>query len=263
MALNGIRKLNIALTAFGSAVFGALLLFLLYAPESFAQRTAEFAVSQVRAEVDDVIANAAQSEAAGTASAIAGAFSENLQQRIEGLRSGLDSGLDKFVAAVLVSACELDCGRREQARQEVEAFYNSILVRYGLALERVEEIVVGEYDRVMTELSRDVTIFSASNFISLFVAFLLSIFRGPAARHLLPVSICLTLATALAIAWYALGQDWVMTIIFSNYWGWSYLGFISVLLAVLIDIAINRARITSEVLNAVSGLFGSGGFSPC
>ncbi|MGB3626759.1 MAG: hypothetical protein WA989_13070 [Henriciella sp.] len=92
------------------------------------------------------------------------------------------------------------------------------------------------------------------------LALFLSIFRGPAARHLLPISITLTVTTILAVVWYAFGQDWVMTVIYSDYWGWGYSFLLAGLSALMIDIAANRARVTSAILNALPGGMS---FSPC
>ncbi|MCG8440685.1 MAG: hypothetical protein MI723_02645, partial [Caulobacterales bacterium] len=95
-------------------------------------------------------------------------------------------------------------------------------------------------------------------------AFVLAVFRGRASRHLLPISMALTGATALAILWYAFGQDWVMTIVFNDYWGWAYAVVLMVLSAFMFDIALNRARLTSIVFNSVGNLVGTSlHLAPC
>ena len=89
------------------------------------------------------------------------------------------------------------------------------------------------------------------------IAFLLAIFKGRACAHLLPVSLSMTFATVVASVWYVLGQDWLMTVVFNDFWGWWYLGFIAVIAMVLIDIAINKARVTSRIINATMNAIGS------
>ena len=259
-----IRLLNLILTAIGAAVFVALFAYVKFAPEDFDQRTRDFAISKIESEVEEGLRDMTQSDTAESISEFAGRFSGDLQGRIDVLREGLDQGLDETIADILAAACRLDCERREQARQAVEAAFQTSILRYAGAIERVEKIVVGEYDDVMAELRSDLTIFSGSNGVALLFAFLLSVFRGPAAKHLLPISILLTGATALMICWYIFGQDWVMTIIFSNYWGWAYSIGLGVLSIFMIDIAAFRAQLTSIVLNSIgNAVGGSANFSPC
>jgi len=116
----------------------------------------------------------------------------------------------------------------------------------------------------MSELRGDLAIFSGSNAVVLAFAFFLSFFRGRAAQHLLPISLALTTATLLMAYWYVFGQDWVMTIIFSNYWGWVYASVLAALSALLIDIAANKARVTSFLFNTIGqGIGSSFTFVPC
>ena len=197
-------------------------------------------------------------------SAFAGRFSERLEAQIENLRASLDAGVDQFIADILASACKLDCERREAAQLAVRSYFEATIERYGVALDRIENMVTGEYDAVMGELRGDLKIFSGSNAVLLAFAFLLAIFRGKAARHLVPISIALTGLTAMMIYWYIFGQDWVMAVIFSNYWGWTYATLLGVFSVLLIDIAAFKARITSAVLNVLGNVFSSGvSFTPC
>jgi hypothetical protein len=49
------------------------------------------------------------------------------------------------------------------------------------------------------------------------------------------------------------GQSWLMSFVFSDYAGWAYLAWASVLLAWLIDLVFLRAWITNLIVNAVGG----------
>lgn len=263
-SLNTIRRVNLVLSAVGAAVFAALFLYIAVAPKDFDQRTRDFAIAKVKDKVDGELSGAARSETADSISDFAGVFSERLQTQIEEMRAGLDAGAAGFIADVLAAACKLDCERRAQAEIAVTAFYEATIARYGVHLERMQNLIEGEYDAIMSDLRADLKIFTASSFAALAFALLLSIFRGPAAAHLLPFSFALSGSTVLATLWYALGQDWVMTIIFSNYWGWAYPSVLAVIAFFLCDIAANKARITSFVLNGIGNAFGGAfQFAPC
>ena len=264
MNLNRIRQLNLLLTLAGALVFAALWAYIQFVPEDFDQRTRNFAIAKIESNVDEGISSIAQSSTADRVSELAGRFSDNLQSKVDEYRFSLDQGIDVVIADILAAACRLDCERREQARQAVEDAFESAIARYGFAIDRVEALVVGEYDEVMSELRSDLSIFTGSNGIALLFAFLLSVFRGQAAKHLLPIALTLTGATLLMVYWYIFGQDWIMTVIFSDYWGWAYSWVLAILCGLMIDIAANKARITSFVFNGIGNAFGSGiSFVPC
>ena len=262
--LVAIRTVNVVLTAVGAAAFVAFFLYITVAPKDFDHRTRSFAITKVKAKVDDQFSKAAQSKAANKATEFAGIISERLEREIQILRDSLDAGVAEFIADILAAACKLDCERRDEAAKAVTAFYGSTIARHGLALDRMRNLIEGEYDAIMEELRDDLKIFSGSSFVALLFAFLLSIFRRHAAAHLLPFSIALSAATLIAVIWYVFGQDWVMTMIYSTYWGWAYPVVLSVIAVFLVDIAVNRARITTTVLNGIgNGLGGSFHLIPC
>lgn len=263
MNLSQLRIANIVMTMIGTTVFASLFLYISLAPKDFDQRTRDFAVSQIEQKIDDRLASAANSETAEKVSEFTGRISDRLQSRVDDMRKGLDNGVDELIADVLAAACKLDCERRDEAESSVREFYDRSILRHSMALDRLENLVVGEYDAVMTALRSDLRIFSGSTALAFGLALLLSVFRGRAAAHLVPISIALTLATVMAVSWYALGQDWVMTVLFSNYWGWAYSVLLGGLSVLMIDIAANKARVTSFVFNSIGNGIGGINFSPC
>ena len=264
MTLAHIRVVNMVLTFVGAAVFVSLFLYITLAPKDFDQRTRDFAISKVRAEVDQQLGDIANSDNATRISEFAGRISGRLQARVDGMRASLDSGIDVVIADILAAACKLDCERRDEAAAAVRGFFEGSLERYGFALDRLSDLVEGEYDEVMDELRIDLKIFSGSNAVALCFAFLLSVFRGRAAAHLLPISICLTVSTVIAVLWYWQGQDWITSILYSEYWGWSYSIVLGGLSLLMVDIAANKSRVTSTVMNWIGSVFGGAfSFVPC
>ncbi|MGB3626760.1 MAG: hypothetical protein WA989_13075 [Henriciella sp.] len=144
------RKVNLILSAIGLMVFAGLFLYVTLAPDDFDRRTRDFAVEKIRTELDDGLSSVASSDTAEDISSVAGRFSKRLQDRIDTWRGSLDAGIDVFIADILAAACELDCERRDEARRAVRRFYETSIERYGFALDRLEDIVVGEYRHVGT-----------------------------------------------------------------------------------------------------------------
>ena len=158
----------------------------------------------------------------------------------------------------------MDCAQRAQLEAIMEDIYQRHLAALNIGLEKLRAIVEHRYHDTLSELRRDILIFLSVNLIVMASALMLALFRGTAARHLLPIAGLLTVSTLIAACWYVFGRTWLWAIIYSDYVGWAYLGILGVLFIFLADIALNRARATSEVLNAVSQLIGSeGSWSPC
>ncbi|MEM9573449.1 MAG: hypothetical protein AAF996_18445 [Pseudomonadota bacterium] len=264
MNLSLARSINLGLSGVGTLIFLLAFLYISLAPDDFDKRAQSFAVSQVEKSVDERLSAIANSDTADRISDLAGRVSDRLQSRVDEARDDLNAGMDEFISDVLAAACKLDCERRGEAAAAVRAFYESSILRHSMALERIQAFIEGQFDDVMEELRADLKIFAGSSGIALGFAFLLALFRGPAAVHLLPISITLSVATLLMAVWYGLGQDWVTTILYSEYWGWTYSVLLALLSSLMIDIAANRARVSSFVFNNIGRIFSSGfEISPC
>jgi len=258
-----LRIANLVITAFGAGVFAALLAYVSLASEDFDRRTREFAIGLVQSRTETTLREIAHSDRTESIAAFAGVFSKRLENDIKEFQESIDAGVPQLIADMLAAACRLDCDRKEAAEQSIMRIYGAVIDRYGTALERARLLVINEYDRAMAELRGDLQIFAGSTLVAFLGALALAIFKGRAAAHLIPISIALSLATALAVLWYVFGQDWVMTVIFSDYWGWSYAAIIATIWTLLADIAVNKARITTSILNGVGDIFGSIPLSPC
>lgn len=63
-------------------------------------------------------------------------------------------------------------------------------------------------------------------------------------------------STLVSVSIYVFGQDWFYTILYNDYMGFTYLVYIAVIFSVLSDIAFNRARVVTEILNGVANTLG-------
>lgn len=261
MELARARTINLLLSGLGCAVFAVLFFYATFAPDRFDRHVHDYVIAQVQGRVSNELNSLSQSQALQRASELAGVFSQDIKDRVDQFKVILQSDINSFVVDILAATCKPGCEGREKARVAVNDFFEKSMARYGVALARIQGLVVGHYQAVMNEVRSDVRIFAGSSFVALLFAFGLSLFHKRAACHLLPISIALTVATVLAAAWYILGQDWVAAIIFNDYWGWGYAVLISTLTFLLADIAANRARITSAIFDMHGGTFAPIG--PC
>lgn len=245
----GARAATLGLTLIGIIVFGGLFAMVQKSERDFEVRAQAFVIHEVEQQ-------------------FGGALDSMALQKLKGLLivevKAHQRAVSDFIAAVVGAMCRLDCTQRAQLETVMEQIYQRHWAVLNIGLEKLRAIVERRYHETLGELRRDILIFLGANLAVMSTAFALALFRGAAARHLLPIAGLLTLSTIIAACWYLFGRNWLWTIIYSDYVGWAYLGVLGVLFIFLADIAFNRARATSEALNVASQLLGSGGsWSPC
>lgn len=174
-------------------------------------------------------------------------------------RVRMEVELRGFVRDVLVAAADpafpASAAEQDQAAQRAIAFARPLI--YASAFDRFSNAVLDWFTAALPNLRRHLSIMALSNAVAFSFALALTIARPKAARHLVPVSALLGLAILLTTLWYLFGQDWILAILFDRYWGWSYTASLLVIAALLADIALNRARLTTVSLNALLAALGA------
>ncbi len=247
------RAITVGLSLLGVIVFGALLAVVQSNPRGFEARAQTFIIHEIETQVGVTLESL-------PLRSLTNQFSEQMQAR----QREIAAAVSQFIAAVVGAMCRLDCAQRAQLEAAREQIYQRQLAALNIGLDTLRSVVEGRYRETLTQLRRDVVIFLSANLVVMGAALMVALGRGAAARHLLPIAAVLTVSTLIAACWYVFGQNWLWTIIYADYVGWAYLGVLAVLFIFLADIALNRARATSEALNIVAQLLGSGAsWSPC
>jgi hypothetical protein len=82
----------------------------------------------------------------------------------------------------------------------------------------------------------------------------LATFVRPQFMKQLSVPTYLLLASTIYCAYsYVFEQNWLLIVIYSDYLGFAYLGYLSVVFLLLCDFVLNRARVTLAILNGMMG----------
>lgn len=235
----------------GRARVRRLLAYLTTSAEDFERRAQGFVTEQIEEELNQRLSP----EDGDKVKAAAAYLSEKLAQEIAGVEAMVKAGVPEFIAAVVAAMCRLDCAGKAALEARVNQAFQDHLAHLNVGLGTVRGLVEKKYDSILAELRHGITIFLA-NLLVMGLALAVAVFRGPAARQLLPIPIVLTAAVLLASSWYVFGQNRFLAIIFSDYVGWSYLVLVGFVCVLLWDIVLNRARITTEWMNGVSQLIG-------
>ena len=264
--MDRLRWINLWLTGTGTAVFWLLSSVVLFAPATFDNYAKDFAVSEVASRLGGLGRDpVGEGNATGVLpDRVREHLPGDVRNRLSSLERLLTPEVEAFVNALLMEACKLDCSRRGDVSALISSVFKRLRADLASARSRIRSFVLEQFDEVLGEVRRDVTIFTLTMSGLFLAAFLLGVLKRRASGHLFPLSVGLSTITLFMGAWYVFGQDWLLTVIFSDYWGLAYPAAATLLACFLLDIAFFRARITSNVINAVANTVGSTvSVSPC
>ena len=106
-------------------------------------------------------------------------------------------------------------------------------------------------------LTREFRIFTATNALVFGLLILAVLLKRQAGLLLLPSAIVLLVAASITAYLYLFNQNWLHTLVFSDYVGFAYVGYLAVVFAFLCDIIFNRGRITARLLSRLLEAVGS------
>ncbi|GAB2189673.1 hypothetical protein MAH1_12810 [Sessilibacter sp. MAH1] len=242
-----------SLGLFGVVLFGVLFLVTFSSPEVIEKSAKGFAKYQIEKEVNQRYQRLKDSNVAANAQALARNLGFESEQIIEDLKQDLPEKIARIVA----SMCGYDCEKQKIIAQSITASYLERLKNINIAQESLEDIVKGKYVEIIGNLKTDLRIFLGVNFILFAILLLLSFVKPQAMVHLFLPGIFLAIATVLSSAIYIFGQNWFYTILYNDYMGFAYLGYVAIIFGALVDIALNKARVSSLIINAIGSLLGS------
>ena len=159
---------------------------------------------------------------------------------------------------------DLSCECRKVHAKRIKEGYIYKIALLESANAKLIDFMKTKYMDVVNNLKQDLRIFTGSNTVIFLILILLS-FLNPKAISLLflPGTLLFT-STVICSYFYLFEQNWFFTLIYNDFLGYGYLGYIGVLFLFLSDIAFNKGRITCEILNGIFHAIGSvADVSPC
>lgn len=191
------------------------------------------------------------------ATKLAGKHKEELQA----LKDRITSGLNERIAAEVARLQELSCTCRELLRTTLDLVVASQINAIEEIAPQLQQIIEGNYVEIVRSLMLDIRIFAGTNTVAFLLLLILSITRQDRIRQLFIPGLLLAISVILSSLNYAYGQDWFFVALQADYMGWAYAIWMIVIFSFLFDIALNRARVTSEILSAFGNSITSA--SPC
>lgn len=184
--------------------------------------------------------------------------------QIKEAKEQLRTGAYKVFVDAIAQIRDLSCDCRSLLEQKVASQLRISIAAIESMNENLAGFVQRSYASVMQQIRRDVRIFSSVNLLA-FLGLLGALIAKPQASVQLVVPSTLLAISALVCSFfYVFEQNWLMTIVHNDYVGFGYLAWLAVVFGFLLDSVVNRARMTSAIINAVASAVGSTfEVSPC
>lgn len=186
------------------------------------------------------------------------------ERKLARIRQQLKADAPAIIADQIAKLRNLDC---ECRRKWEEAFRVSMQSKLA-SLEAVKSKLIDfshvKYMEIVHKLTLDVRIFLSANAIVFLFLFAASFLQPMAAKQLFLPSGLMFVSTGICSYFYLFEQNWLYTIIYNDYTGFAYIGYLGFVFVILCDIVFNRARVTTEALNWCLQAIGlAGRLVPC
>ena len=239
------RRIALWVNAISLVAFLALAAWIHLAPRAFSERVGDLVVVEVAERAEARLAGLAAEDAddgrlRGLMRRAAGAVAGRVDQAEALGRERLVPWVAAVVAGDPPPAPEGAVDRAKRA-----------------ALVRIEPWVRDEAGQRLDGLRRSLTIFALTNAALLGCALLFAWLRPGLGRRLLPVSVSLSVATAVMSVWFVSGQDWLPALARNDFVLGGYAVFASFVVLLIIDLAFLKGRVSDAILRIVDAVIGT------
>jgi hypothetical protein len=253
-----------SLGAIGTLLFAGTFALTFHRPAWVEHVAQDFITAQVQEQVDAHVAGIDVARDGTALLRVADTLARQSSARMAAIQAALRAKLHERIAAALAEVRHLDCECRERVAALLQAGMLSSLASLEATRARLDDFIQGRYLRVVAELQHDIRIFTATNAIACLLLLVVSFARPRAVEHLVFHGILLAVAVLVSSYCYVFAQNWLFTILYSDYFGFAYLGFLGFVFGLLLDIFLNRGRITTRLGNGMLHAVGSSfSMSPC
>ncbi len=217
----------------------------------------QLAKNIIRYEVERKVQEKIEAIDSAFLSSKAAVFAKGYAEEVEQIKRLLTQQLPTRLAKVIAEMRDLDCECRKKIETNIRDGFEWRIASASSAHERLTTLIRSKYMDTATQLTREFRIFTGTNAI-VFALLLVAVFvKRQAGLHLLPSALVLLAAGAITAYFYLFNQNWLHSLVFNEYVGLAYIGYLAGAFALLCDIILNRARLTTEVLNFVLNAIGS------
>jgi hypothetical protein len=241
----------------GVLLFGGAFALSFLNPLLIERAAREVVRIEVEHRVGEKIDTLSNSRIADFAQRARGGTEADIAQTQRALRNEVPGQVATVIANMLNPGCECRERLAEYALRWESARLSSLIeVR-----ERLAALIESAYASVTSSLMREFRIFTASNAIAFALLGFVSLVRGRATLQLCLPAVVLVGAVTVTGGLYLFNQNWLHTIVFGQYVGLAYATYLACVALLLADVLMNRARVTTRLVNVALHTVGSA--APC
>ena len=247
------RRALLTLAFFGAALFGTAFAISFLNPLLVERAAREV----IRIEVERRVGEKIESLSTSRIVALGQKALGKTDAELETAKRELAAGIPRKVAEVVGAMLNADCECRKRMAEAATKAHEERITQLGQARERLAGLIESAYASVAANLMREFRVFTGSNAAAFALLWLVTFFRKGAALQLLLPAVVLTGAVALTGSLYLFNQNWLHTVLYSQYLGLAYAAYLGLAAVFLADVVMNRARVTTKLVNASLHVMGS------
>ncbi|MEO1034436.1 MAG: hypothetical protein AAFX44_02635 [Pseudomonadota bacterium] len=241
----------------GATLFLLAFSFTFSIPDWVERFAADYIESEARERLEQTIDDLEPPAGESALARFAQTLLEANEDKVREWKTMLKLKMDEQWADALAKVRDLSCECRQKYEELFREGLKSNVALVQAANDRIVDFIHSTYMEVTNELKRDIRIFTGSNAAVFLLLLAVSFAKPQAMVHLFVPAILLTISTIACTYGYIFEQNWLLTIIHSDYLGIAYLGWLGVVFLFLRDIVLNRGRVTTEIVNAILNAIGS------
>lgn len=208
---------------------------------------------QVERETGERLDALSGSAIAGRAQRLLGRTDADIARTREAIRREVPAKVAQVVAAMH----DADCACRKRLETTIDAGARQHLLSLSQLRTRLAGLIESAYADVRRKLLRELRIFTASNAAAMAMLGVVTLVRRRAGLQLMLPAAVLAGGVVVTAGLYLFAQDWLHTIVFNDYVGLAYAGWLVLVVLLLADILGNRARMSTRLLNACAAAVGA------
>jgi len=249
--------LHLVFETAGVIIFGASFYFTYGVPGGVEEIAKDFVKERVEEETRKKIDSISLTASESTLGKIALKLMKERENEIEKLKLKLQEKAYEKSSAVMAEMRDLSCECRVKYAQSLKENMELRISALEVMNEKLMGFMKSKYMEVVNKLTQELRIFTGSNLAMFFILLLASFLKPKAIIQLFVPGLLLAISTLICSYFYIFEQNWLFTIIYSDFIGFGYLVYVSGLFLWFCDIIFNKARVTTEIVNMVLNAIGS------
>lgn len=242
-------------------MYGAAFTYSLTSVQSMEQNARGFIKEEISKKTHEKIDNIGSNYKDNKLVKLSAKIFKKKSEQLRLYKESLKLKIDEKLAIVMAKMKNLDCECRKKYTKLLHGLISAKITDLTTATKKLESFMTQKYMYILENLIKDFRIFLRSNLLILLLLLVL-LYLKPQVNIQLNILVGLmTLSTLVSSYLYIFKQNWFFTIIYNDFLGYMYLLYLGIIFLLLCDIVFNKARVTTEIVNAILSVLGSSVFA--